>query len=275
MATDVFFIAGALCYTLALLVAWREDSAWFAPRRLQRTLVALGFISQTLGLYFRGSASHRCPIGDPFEMMQFIAWSLIVIYGLVGTAFRSSVLGLFTAGMAVLLSGIGVWWGLVMEKLPVVARQPAPYLVEVHASLAFFCYGVFGMLAVTAILYLLQNWGLKHKQWQGLFGRLPPIRQLQAINQRLLYVGTAVFSVAMGMGTLHWLQHPESITLFKLAFTLTVWAAYLLLTGWQLLGRLPARRLAWMCVVFFAGALLALYAVDDSRQKPQLIVLPF
>ncbi len=275
MFTDVFFIAGVLCYTLALIVAWREQSAWFTPRRLQRALVALGFIHQTMGLYFRGAASQRCPIGDPFEMMQFIAWSLIVIYWLVGTAFRSSILGLFTAGLAVLLSGIGVWWGLVMEKLPSASRTAATYLIELHASLAFFSYGVFGMLAVTSILYVLQNWGLKRKQWQGLFARLPPIRQLQAINQRLLYVGTSVFSVALGLGALHWLRHPESITLLKMIFTLTIWSAYLLLSGWQLLGHLPARRQAWMCIVLFGGALLALYAVDQSRQKPELTSLPF
>jgi HemX protein len=45
-----------------------------------------------------------CPLGNTFEIVQFVAWSAMLLYFFVGTAFRVSLLGLFTAGYAATLA---------------------------------------------------------------------------------------------------------------------------------------------------------------------------
>jgi hypothetical protein len=50
--------------------------------------------------------------------------------------------------------------------------------------------------------------------------------------------------------------------------TIAVWLAYVVALALRLAGALPARRLAWACVVLFGAALLSLFAVNSSRHPP-------
>ncbi|MDX2111611.1 MAG: cytochrome c biogenesis protein CcsA [Verrucomicrobiota bacterium] len=269
-----FFILGGLFYAGAFVAALfnsQRERTWL--KHFQNALIVAGFLSQTLALALRGKESHRCPVGDTFEMLQFISWSLVVIYAVVGSVFRGSVLGLFTSGLATLLGCTGLVLNMFLG-VPESVRTPAPLLVEVHASLAFFCYGVFAMLALTSVMYLLQNWSLRHKRWRGLFGLLPSLAQLELFNTRLLYTGTAVFSVAMLMGSYYWHQYPDSLTTLKLASTLAVWLAYLAASGMRIGAKLHGIRLAWSGAILFLAAIFALYAVESNRMHSQALKNP-
>ena len=63
-------------------------------------LITLGYVLQNVGLALRGQAVAGCPLGNPFEIVQFNAWSAITFYLVVGVTFRSSLLGYFTAALA-------------------------------------------------------------------------------------------------------------------------------------------------------------------------------
>ena len=88
-------------------------------RRLQvmATLLpmALGFVLQSVFLYLRGQAHGRCPLTNLFEAFIFIGWCIVLLYFLVGTAYRLSLLGVFTAPLVSSLQ--------IFQQLPVVSRQ--------------------------------------------------------------------------------------------------------------------------------------------------------
>lgn len=262
-----FLATGALLYAAAFGIA-----LWLAVKRSQTRpmfvylLLAIAFAVQSLGLAGRGEVTHRCPIGDTGETLHFIAWSLMVLYFVTGPAFRLSVLGLFTAGLAALLTGAAELFAMA-PGFPEESRPPAGYLLEMHASLAFFSYGALGLLAVTGGMYLLQYWSLRAKRARGLFALLPSIGQLETVNVRLLLVGTGVLSVAMTAGLIYWISNDAMPPLLKLVFTLTLWAGYLSAVVLYFVGRLRERLLAGAVIVLFLMALLTLLPVEYGREQ--------
>lgn len=245
---------------------------WLAVKRSQAraalvyTLLGIAFAVQSLGLLGRGEVTHRCPIGDTGETLHFIAWSLMVLYFVTGPAFRMSVLGLFIAALAALLTG-GAEVFTFLRGVPESGRMSGGYLLEMHAALAFFSYGALGLLAVTGGMYLLQYWGLRAKRWRGLFSLLPSIGQLESVNARLLIVGTGVLSVAMTAGIVYWVTNDAIPPPVKLVFTITLWVGYLLAVVLHLLGKLRERYLAGAAIVLYIMALLTLLPVEYGREQ--------
>ena len=266
---------GALLYLAGFLTGLaaltrRQSSA--GPRTILNTLLVAGWVFQMLGLYVRGVAVGGCPLGNKFEIVQFVAWSAMVLYFFVGTAFRLSVLGLFTAGYAAALSLVSLLvgrWDLIhSEKI----FGPNPW-IELHAALAVFSYGVFGLLALTSLMQLLQNWSLKHKRLNGLFWFLPSVVQLDQINYRLLALGVLLLTFSLGVGAAWWVRNTASVDYPKLVVTLGVWLVYfvMLLLRWRTW--LVSARFAWVCLVMFFLALLSLGPVNSSRHH-EVILTP-
>ncbi len=239
-------------------------------RGLLNILLAAGLLVQTAGLYLRGMATGGCPLGNKFEIIQFVAWSVMVLYFVVGPAFRVSLLGLFAAGYGALLAFVS----LLIPAWDAVRGQKIfghNAWIELHAALAVFSYGVFGLLAVTSIMHLLQTWSLKHKRQNNLTRLLPSVVQLDQINLRLLLAGVALLTFSLGVGAAWWVRDTASVDWPKLAVTLGVWAAYLavLLLRWR--GKLHSTRLAWTCVALFVVALLSLGPVNASRRHETIL----
>ena len=265
----LLYLAGFVSGLLALV---RRSTAP-APRAVLNSLLVAGWIAQMGGLYVRGLASGGCPLGNTFELVQFVAWSAMVLYFFVGTAFRVSLLGLFAAGYAASLALISLlippWDAVHGQKI----FGPNPW-IELHAALAVFSYGVFGLLALTSVMTLLQNWSLKHKRLTGLFWFLPSVVQLDQINTRMLSLGVLLLTISLGVGAVWWLRDTASVNLPKLVVTLGVWAVYLAVRLLRWRARLVSVRFAWVCLVMFILALLSLGPVNSSRPAHQVTLTP-
>ena len=265
---------GALLYLAGFLIGLVGLTRRQSPRGLQlvlNTLLVGGWLFQWLGLYQRGMTTRGCPLGNTFEIVQFVAWSAMLVYFFVGPVFRGSLLGLFTAGYAATLALISLLipqWDLVRGQ-KFFGNNP---WIEVHAALAVFSYGVFGLLALTALMQLLQNWSLRNKRLNGLFWFLPSVVQLEQINYRLVLLGVTLLSISLGVGASWWVRNPATVHLPKLLVTVSVWLAYLsvLLLRWR--GRLVSVRFAWVCLVLFCIALLSLGPVNSNRNSYQPVV---
>ena len=266
---------GALLYLAGFLVGLIGLTRRHSPAGLRTMLNILligGWGFQWLGLYQRGLAGRGCPLGNTFEIVQFVAWSAMLVYFFVGSTFRGSLLGLFTAGYAATLALVSLLipqWDLVRgQKL--LGNNP---WIEVHAALAVFSYGVFGLLTLTSLMQLLQNWSLKNKRLYGLFWFLPSVVQLEQINYRLVLLGVTLLSISLSVGAAWWVRNIESVHLPKLMVTMGVWLAYLivLLLRWR--GRLVSVRFAWVCLILFGLALLSLGPVNADRHGYQPVVL--
>lgn len=266
---------GALLYLAGFLVGLIGLTRRHSPAGLRTMLNILligGWSFQWLGLYQRGLAGRGCPLGNTFEIVQFVAWSAMLVYFFVGSTFRVSLLGLFTAGYAATLALVSLLipqWDLVRgQKL--LGNNP---WIEAHAALAVFSYGVFGLLTLTSLMQLLQNWSLKNKRLNGLFWFLPSVVQLEQINYRLVLLGVTLLSISLSVGAAWWVRNIESVHLPKLMVTVGVWLAYLtvLLLRWR--GRLVSVRFAWVCLILFGLALLSLGPVNSNRHGYQPVTL--
>ena len=255
------------CYFIGFILG---IAALLRDRRQSRltvySVLAAGFILQTLGLYLRGRAVRGCPIGNTFEIFQFTAWSAIALYLVVGATFRLSLLGYFTSCLSAVLSLVSL-----VNPAWDAARHVAAFggnaWVEFHAALALFSYGVFALLALTSCMYLLQNYSLKQKHLHGLFSFLPSIIELDQISLRLLVAGVVLMTWSLGLGSIHWVQDLASVDLPKLLVTAGIWFAYLATMILRLSDKLVSQRLAWACVALFAAALVSLPVVNASRHS--------
>src|ERR1700716_18061 len=102
-------IASTLCFFTALvrtLLAARDGISLHG--RFNFFAIGLGFIFQTAFLSIRGHALGRCPLTNLFEVFIFLAWSVALIYMLVGPVYRLSLMGAFTAPLVVLLQGFAL-----------------------------------------------------------------------------------------------------------------------------------------------------------------------
>ena len=105
-SADILWIGlGNLLYTLGFVTAiFYLIRAKHHPRWLLYMIIAGGYAIHSYGLYLRGMEVRGCPIGNTFEIVQFVIWSLTFCFLVLGPAFRLSLFGFFTAGIAVMLS---------------------------------------------------------------------------------------------------------------------------------------------------------------------------
>ncbi len=263
-----FYAAGLLYGCWSLLFRKRHS------RIASYGLMALGWAVQTCGLLLRGQATHSCPIGNTFEVLQFVAWSGTLLYLFVGPVFRTSLFGFFSAGLAVLLGVLSLAvpvWDSVARVRPF---SPDP-IVALHASLALFSYGVLALLALTSLMYLLQHRNLRRKRLDGAFALLPSIVELDHINLRLLAVGVTLLAIALGVAGARWHGHPGAVAPIKLLVTVTVWLVYTAALVQRLRQRCVAQRFAWIGLILFLAPLLSLWiVVTPRRATPPAVTSP-
>lgn len=269
--TDILWIGiGNLIYTLGFVTAILYlIRAKHHPRWLLYIIIAGGYAIQTYGLYLRGMEVGGCPVGNTFEIVQFVIWSLTFCFLVLGPAFRMSLFGFFTAGLAVLLSilsfAIPTWDSPYPDRISEISAS-----IEFHASLAVFSYGIFGMLAVSSTLYLLQNFALKRHQFKGVYAFLPSLVESESMTLRILVAGTGVLTVSLLVGSLYWSQNLAEVNGPKFFSSIAVWLAYLIVLGLRLTNRLFARKLAVACVALFLIAILSIWPVGNSRSSNEI-----
>ena len=252
------YLAGFVLGTVAVI---RERKL---SRALMYFIISAGFTLQTFGLYLRGLEVKGCPLGNTFELFQFMAWSAIALYLVIGATFRLSLLGYFTSVLAAALTVV---------SLSFPAWDPEGRVnifggnawIEFHAALALFSYGVFALLTLTALMYVLQVFSLKRHHLHGLFSFLPSIRELDHISLRLLTAGVVLLTASLGVGAVYWLDDTSTVNITKLAVTVGIWLAYAIVLVLRLRDRLVGKRLAWLLIVLFVLVLLTLPLVSGSH----------
>jgi ABC-type uncharacterized transport system permease subunit len=255
-------------YALARTARGREHA-----RPVFYALVIAGFGAQSAGLYGRGLAAQSFPVGTAFELLQALAWVTVFLQLLLRATLGLRLLGLFASGLAALLGAVS-FLASSAYRGPVSLPDAANPWLEFHIALALFSYGVFGLLSVTSLMYLIQRHGLAHKRNTGIFRLLPSLAELDALNRQLLIVGAGALTVAVALGVLSWLNQPGTVSAGKLALTVAVWAGYLV-AGWlRHRQRLVAGPYAWICVGLFVLAMLSLWPVarDQARPAPVSII---
>jgi ABC-type uncharacterized transport system permease subunit len=255
-----------VCFALTLLfhgAAIRRNrylSRWFSM-----PLMLAGFVSLTAFLGERGRDMGACPIGNPFEILTLIVWTSVFFHLLV-SAFRSlNYLGFFVSGFACLLLLPGYLFPFLDY-----AYDPAVHnhhhVVAMHASLAVFSYGLFLVLTLFSVMYLVQFYGLLRRRAAGFFSLLPSLMRLDRWMFYTLLASVFIFSVALFIGSFSWFSELGEVPKGKLVVTLLVWAFYALILFLRMRHRLVGARLSQALILAFLFALVALAPIDHARR---------
>ncbi len=236
-------------------------------------LILCGFIAQTQGLGIRGRVVGGCPLGNGLELIQFILWSVVFGYIIIRVLFRLNLLGLFAAGFAT----IGGTISLLLKSIDEAYWQKEDFIglfanhwMELHASVAIFSYGIFGLLAVVSAMYMIQQNALQAKHQSFLAAFLPSIHQLETAGARLLLVGVVFLTGSIVVGSLHWIRSPESVSSMKVALTVSLWLAYCSFWYLHFRQKLYGKKFAKSCIALFVVALLSLGVVRNDSPNPRV-----
>jgi len=211
------------------------------------------FLAQLAVLSMRGQMRGSCPLGDTGEVLLFSAWSLTMCYLAVGTVYRLSLLGVFTAPLVSFLLGLALLPGM-MDADPVHA-QSTDIWRAFHAAFSVLAYGALGLSSVAAVMFLVLNQQLKEANLTtGLFKNLPPVRELIGVVRRLLVLGVFVLTLGVVCGVMMKSGGAEAGR--HLIMAAGLWLAYatlLVVTWWR---GMPPKKLALATVGLFVLSLL-------------------
>ena len=256
---------GAFLFGLISLLMRRAYS-----RTVMFVLLCGGFLIQTIALNLRGNEIKACPLGNPFEITQFLAWSLVLLFLLIGPAFRLRLLGAFTAGLATLLTA-GSFASPSWDAPYPPSIFGGNHWIELHAALAVFSYGFFAILSLVSAMFLIQQHGLKKKQFKGVYQYLPSVQQLDLMARRLLITGVIVLTASLVFGSLFWINNFALVPVFKLTATCLIWLGYLVVFILRIQKKLVTRRHAIATIILFILAMASLWPVQSARDTKALI----
>jgi len=253
--STAFFIAAIVRSILSL------RSGNFSRGGFNLVAIGIGFIFQSAFLSIRGHEVGRCPLTNLFEVFIFLAWSVALIYLLIGPAYRLSLMGAFTAPLVILLQGSALLAPIDVRHLSKVA--PNPWL-EFHASISLMAYGAFALACIAGVMYLVQQRQLKTRQITSIFYHLPPLTDLFAAIMRLLWWGFALYTLGLLSGFFVGRPLPR----VQIFCALAVWVLYAAILHGRHLRRLRPERVAALSIVGFTAALTLLWGITFVAQSP-------
>src|SRR5437588_10033605 len=253
-------VISTVCFLAAVVrtgVALRAGV--FRPGRFNFLAIGLGFVFQTAFLSVRGHELGRCPLTNLFEVFIFLAWSVALIYMLVGPAYRLSLMGAFTAPLVVLLQGFALIAPIDIRH-PV--KLPADSWLEFHASISLVAYGAFALACIAGVMYLVQERQLKTHQLHSIFSHLPSLTELFAAITRLLWWGFALYTLGLASGFFV----GEPLPWVQIVCAIGVWILYALILQGRYFRWFAPKRVAALCIVGFSAALMLLWGITFTAQ---------
>jgi len=224
-------------------------------------LLAAGVALHTLAMTKRGLSFHSCPVNNLYEATTFLLWTLglaSLVYSLMPKlkflcAFTSPVL--FTLGIFALMPALDPPHGLKPEF--------SGGLRSLHAATILQAYGAFGLAAVAAAMFLMQQHDLKAHKLRALLSLLPSIQRLELVATRLVIAGFVLLTIGLAAGSQ--LPRKEGASFFadtKVLWSALLWLVYLeALVAHKFFGR-SARRFALGIIIAFVFLLLTFWITN-------------
>jgi cytochrome c-type biogenesis protein CcsB len=209
-----------------------------------------GFICHTLFLGYRYYSLGTAPVLNLKAALTFFSWSILFAYLVLQLKFRLMVLGSFVAPFAAFLMIISSTLSWVEGPVKPVFKS---IWLTVHVGTAFIGNGLFAIAFLAAIMYLIQEYQIKHKRLGSFFNSLPSLATLDAINYYSLICGFPCLTVGMFTGAIYaqyalgtyWQWDPKEI------WSLITWLFYAALLHERLAVGWRGRRAAIMSIVCF------------------------
>lgn len=258
----LLLIASTFCFLFGFAYTMHALGARvYRPSRANFFAILLGFLLQSTFLYLRGEQVGRCPLTSRFEVLIFLAWSMVLFYLLIGPTYRLSLLGAFTSPLVFVFQLIAL---LALPDVPSRVKVPPNAWMELHAAISIVAYGAFALACVAGVMYLAQERQLKTHHIHSIFYHLPPIRDLAVANRRLIFTGVLLLTVGIGAGFMIGNLQSHAV---KIAWSVGVWVLYGAIFAFSKGHRLSPRRVAWLSVAAFSAALVTLSGITFITER--------
>ena len=224
-------------------------------------LLLVAFVLHTVAMGRRGFSLNQCPVNNLYEATTFLLWALVAAYLVIGLLPRLRFLGAFASPV---LFAAGVF-ALMPSLDPPHGPKPefSGGLLSLHAATVLLAYGAFGLGAVAAGMFLMQQHDLKAHKIRAVLSLLPSIQRLELVTARLVLAGFVLLTVGLAVG--HELRRPEGASFFsdpKVIWSVFLWLVYLeLLVAHRFFGR-SSRRFAIGVLGVFVFLLLTFWITN-------------
>jgi ABC-type uncharacterized transport system permease subunit len=275
LSEKFLFSMAAMIFAVGFLYSFFQlKSKGTYSHTLTYLLLLFGFVLQSIALYARAIVIHACPLGNTFEILQFILWSLVLLFLLIRPIIKIKALGLFVIFLASLVSAVSLLIPSLDSSYALSAEANNPF-IELHASLAIFSYAIYMLLAIVSSMLLIQQWGLKKQRFQGLFRHLPAVQELDSIADVLVWIASLTLFIGILFGSFYWNEHPETVPLFKLLLTTLILIFYCIVGVLKYFNKITPRKQAIAYIFLFILAILSLDAVQTEKpQVPRQLEFP-
>jgi ABC-type uncharacterized transport system permease subunit len=132
-----------------------------------------------------------------------------------------------------------------------------------HKTLIHLAYGSFGVSAASGLMYLTQEYDLKHSKLRAVLSRLPSIQRLEFNTRRAMLIGLGLLTGGLALGTVY-LKQKRGVYLTgdaEVVYSFVLWVVYgaLLVAHFRFAQR--GRRFAWSAVGGFVFVMLTFWGV--------------
>ncbi|MBW4056571.1 MAG: c-type cytochrome biogenesis protein CcsB [Proteobacteria bacterium] len=258
-----FFLTAALygCATAVYLVCLVRTSPLLT--RWASRLLTAGFIAHLLSTIHLASKLKYLPLTNMQESLSFFSLAIVGGFLFFERRYKVTTLGSFVTPVALMMLAAS-------SSLHGEVRQLHPILQSnwfwFHAMLAFISYACFTIAAGVAVMYLIQNYFLKTKQFGALFQKLPSLEIMDEISYRCLTVGFPLLTIAIISGSIwseqamgsYWIWDP------KQTWSLIIWLIYAALLHGRLTIGWRGKRAAILAILGFVVVLFTFFAMKHS-----------
>ncbi|MDT7687489.1 MAG: hypothetical protein QOJ70_1954 [Acidobacteriota bacterium] len=220
-----------------------------AAERITLYTVVFGFTAHTGSIIYDWALEGRYPLFSTPEALSFLAWTLVVAFGLVTYRYPLRALGAFLLPVVSLLVFATQFVTSDTNKNPSsVTDGSAAWLFPIHVTLLLFGYASFFVAFTASVMYLWQERELRLKKFGAIFHRLPSLSTVDDVASTAASVGFTLLTLGIITGVI-WLR-ARSVRLFHNDptefFALLTWIVYLALLHYRVQWR--GRKAAWLGV---------------------------
>ncbi|MEW6320962.1 MAG: cytochrome c biogenesis protein CcsA [Acidobacteriota bacterium] len=186
-------------YGLAL-VAYATYFARRAPAagRAATALLGAGALVHTFVIGMQTMEVGHVPFAGTTQAISTFVWLLGLAYLYTEITTEERGLGIFVLPLVVGLQLLPALQGPGVEPRSPVLESP---MFWVHVSAMLFAYASFALAAVIGTTYVLQFKEIKAKHLGFFYTRLPSLQALDVMNSRAVFIGWALLTVGIAVGT--------------------------------------------------------------------------
>lgn len=198
--------------------------------RVALVSLGIGFALHTAAFLGEWIRDGHYPLFGLRETLSFLAWTLVVAYGLAHFRYQIKALGTFLMPLvAFLVTAATLMRGADSTRVVMLLEGEGGWIFPIHMALLIFAYAAFFVVFAASVMYLWQERELKLKTFSAIFHRLPSLTTVDDIGSTAAGIGFTLLSLGIVTGAILssqqtgriWHNDPKEV------FALITWLLYL------------------------------------------------